>query len=70
MFNNVLQTPLPISNKIGTMHPGVKGNQVCEIEGLIFFTREDNIEIMKMHIGLLEFFFLDPLGKFQPNLAL
>ena len=32
----------PISTKLGTKHPWVKGNQVCSNKGLHPFPREDN----------------------------
>ena len=39
----------PVSTKLGTKHPWVKGIQVCSNEGPRPFPRGDNYEIVKIH---------------------
>ena len=46
----------PISTKLSTKHPWVKGIQVCSIEGPAPFSRGDNCEIVRIHWGNLEIF--------------
>ena len=43
------RTTEPISTKLGTKHPWVKGIQVCSNEGPRPFPRGDNYEIVKIH---------------------
>ena len=43
------RTTEPISTKLGTKHPWVKGIQVCSNEGPRPFTRGDNYEIVIIH---------------------
>ena len=43
------RTTGPISTKLGTKHPWVKGIQVCSNEGPRPFPRGDNYEIVKIH---------------------
>ena len=52
-----LRTTGPISTKLGTMHPWVKGNQVCSNEGSLPFLRGDNNEIAKTHWRTLKILF-------------
>ena len=46
----------PISTKLGTKHPWVKGIQVCSNEGPRPFPRGDNYEIVKIHWRNLKIF--------------
>ena len=39
----------PISTKLGTKHPWVKGSQVCSNKGPLPFPRGENNEILKIH---------------------
>ena len=50
------RTTGPISTKLGTMHPWVKGTQVHSNEGLCPFPRGDNYEIAKIHWQNLKIF--------------
>ena len=59
----------PISTKLGTKHPWVKGIQVCTNKGPHLFPRGDNYEISKIHCRLLKSYSPEPLGQFQPNFA-
>ena len=43
------RTTGPISTKLGTKHPCVKGIQVCSNEGARSFPRGDNYEFVKIH---------------------
>ena len=43
------RTTEPISTKLGTKHPWVKGIQVCSNDGSCPFPRGDNYEIAKIH---------------------
>ena len=43
------RTTGPITTKLGTKHPRVKGSHVCSIEGPRPFSRGDNYEIVKIH---------------------
>ena len=43
------KTTGPISTKLGTMHPWVKGRKVCSNEGSRPFSRADNYKKMKIH---------------------
>ena len=51
------RTNEPISTKLGTKHPWVKGTQVCSNEGPRPFPRGDNYEIVKIHWRNLKIFF-------------
>ena len=48
-FHLLLRTTGPISTKLGTKHPWVKGIQVCSNEGPRPFPRGDNYEIAIIH---------------------
>ena len=48
-----LRTTGPISTKLGTKHPWVKGIKVSSNEGPRFFLRGDNKEITKKYIDKL-----------------
>ena len=39
----------PISTKLGTNHPLVKGILVCSNEGPLYLSRGDGYEIVKIH---------------------
>ena len=56
-FRLLLQNHWASSTKLGTMHPWVKGIQVCSIEGPCPFPRGDNYEIAKIHWKNLKIFF-------------
>ena len=43
------KTTGPISTKLGTKHPWLKGTQICSNEGPRPFLRGDNSEIAKIH---------------------
>ena len=47
----------PISTKLGTKHPCVKGIQFCSNEGTRHFPRGDNYKIVKMHLQNLKIVF-------------
>ena len=49
---------MPISTKLGTKYPWVKGIQVCSNEGPRPFPRGDNKEIAKIHVRTFKIFFL------------
>ena len=63
------RTTGPISTKFGTVHPWVKGSQVCSNEGPHLFPGGDNYKIAKIHLRRIKVFFSKSLGQFQPNLA-
>ena len=63
------RTTGPISNKLNTMHPGVKGIQICSNEGQYPFPRGDDYEIAKIHWRNGEKSSPELLGQFQTNLA-
>ena len=48
------RTTEPISTKLGTKHPWVKGIQVCSNEGPYPFPRGDNYKIAKIKNLLLQ----------------
>ena len=50
------RTTGPISTKLGTKYPWVKGIQVCSNEGPRPFQRGDNWEIIKINRQLLKIF--------------
>ena len=54
-FHLLRRTTRPISTKLGTKHPLVKGNQVCSNEWPRLFPREDNYKIRKKK--LMNFFY-------------
>ena len=61
------ETLWPISTKLDTRHPWVKGihKTVCSNEGSCPFPKGYNNEIgEKMHWWNLKFFFTEPLGQF------
>ena len=62
------KTTWPISTKLGTKHPWVKGICVCSNEGSCPFPRGDNYSIVKIHWRNLKSS-PEPLGQFQPNSA-
>ena len=51
------RTTGPISTKLGTMHPWVKGFQVCSNEEPHPFPRGDNYQIAKIQMKLKKHFF-------------
>ena len=56
-FKKFLRTTWPISTKLGTKHPWVKGIQVCSNEGPHPFPRGDNYNTAKIHWQNLKIFF-------------
>ena len=63
------RTTEPISTKLGTIHPWVKGVQVCSNEGLCLFPRGDNYEIAKIHWWILKIFFCRTTGSISIKLG-
>ena len=51
------RTTGPISTKLGTKHPWVKGSQVCSNEGPCPFPKGENYEIAKIHWPNIKIFF-------------
>ena len=51
------RTNEPISTKLGTKHPWVKGIQVCSNEGPCSFSRGDNYKMVKIHWRNIKIFF-------------
>ena len=51
------RTTEPISTKLGTKHPWMKGIQICSNEGPCFFSRGDNYKMVKIHWRNLKIFF-------------
>ena len=56
------RTTGPISTKLNTKHPWVKGIQVCSNEGPHLFPRGHNYEIVKIHWRNLKIFFSRTTG--------
>ena len=66
------RTTKPISTKLGTKFPWVKGIQVCSNEGPRPFPRGDNYEIAKIHWRNYNFFLLQnhwPMGLLFSSLV-
>ena len=51
------RTTEPISTKLCTKHPWMKGIQICSNEGPCFFSRGDNYKMVKIHWRNLKIFF-------------
>ena len=64
------RTTEPISTKLGTKHPWVKGIQVCSNEGSRHFPRGDNYEIVKIHWRNLKIFLFRTTGPISTKLAI
>ena len=47
----------PISTKLGTKHPWMKGIRICSMKGFRSFPRGDNYEIVKIHWQFSKIFF-------------
>ena len=58
-----------ISAKLGTMHPLVKGTQICSNEGPHPFPRGDNYEIAKIHWRNKNIFFSKTTGPISTRPA-
>ena len=69
IFISFPRTTGPISTKLGTKLPWVKGIQVCSNEGPVLFPTGDNYEIAKTIDEILKSPSQETLGQFQPNLA-
>ena len=66
----LLQNHFPISTKLGTKHPWVKGILLdYSKERPLLFSRGDDYEIVKIHRQNLKSSSIEPLGQFQPNIA-
>lgn len=59
---------MPISTKLSTMHPWVKGVQVCLNKGPHPFERGDKKTVKKYNDKILKFSSPEALGQYQPNL--
>ena len=63
------RTIKPISTKLGTKQPWVKGIQFCPNEGPRHFVRGDNYKIVKIHLRNLKIFFSRTAGPISTNLG-
>ena len=63
------RTTEPISTKLGTKHPWMKGIQVYSNEGPRPFPRADNYEIVKIHWQNLKIFFSRTTGPISTKLV-
>ena len=63
------RTTGPISTKLGTKHPWVKGIQVCSNEGPRPSQRGDNWEMIKLNWQLLKIFFSKTTGPSSTKLG-
>ena len=63
------KTAGPISTKLGTKHPWVKGIQVCANEGPRPFPRGDNYKIVKIHWRNIKIFFFRTAGPISTRFA-
>ena len=59
----------PFSSGLGTLHPRVKGIQVCTNERLCLFPKRDNYEIRNIHWRNFKIFFSRTMGQYQSNMA-
>ena len=64
-----LSSSRPISTKLDTKVPLIKGNQICSKERPCLLPRRDNNEIMKIHWHVWNLFSPEPQGHFQPYLT-
>ena len=63
------KTTGPISNKLDTKYPWVKGIKVCSNEGPRPFPRENNYEISKIHWWNKKIFFFRTTGPILTKLG-
>ena len=68
-FNFFSRTTGPISTKLDTKHPWVKGIQVCSDEGPRPFPRGDNSEIVNLYLKFLKIFFSITTGPIWTKLG-
>ena len=62
-------TTKPISTKLSTKHPWMKGIQVCSNEGPCPFPKGDNYEIVKIHWWNVKVFFSRTTGPISTKLC-
>ena len=64
------RTTGPVSTKLGTKHPWVKGIQVCSNEGPSPFPRGDNYQIAKIHWQILKIYSSRTAGPISTKLGI
>ena len=63
------RTTWPFSTKLVTMHPWVKGIQVCLNKGPCSFSRADNYKMVKIHRQISKIFFSRSTEPFSTKLG-